>query len=126
MISGHLLPDRKLGVSKNPVFSGDVLGAVVDLPEIVTHLRHIAARCKVSVFVDGNVPPVCFKVKVGFYIVRHFETFHILHIKAAQHFLIVHAGMKVVAVQVLRKVDQVLHRATMLAAVHNRLQRFPF
>ena len=27
---------------------------MVDLPEIVTYLRHIAARCKVSVFVDGN------------------------------------------------------------------------
>ena len=105
MISGHLLPDRKLRVSKNPVFSGDVLGAVVDLPEIVTHLRHIAARCKVSVFADGDIPPISLRVKVGLYILWNKQGLHILHIKAAQHFLIVHTGMQVVAVQILREVD---------------------
>ena len=98
MISGHLLPDRKLGVSKNPVFGGDVLGAVVDLPEIITYLCYIAAWRKVAIFIDRNIPPVCFKVKVGFDMIRHNKRFHVIHIQAAQRFLVIHAGVQVITI----------------------------
>lgn len=78
--------------------SGDVLGAVVDLPEIVTYLCYIAARRKVSVFIDGNIPPVCFIVKVGLDMIRHNKGFHVIHIQAAQRFLVIHAGVQFIAV----------------------------
>lgn len=38
LVGSHLLPDGKMRVGKNLVLCGNVLGAVIDLPEIITYL----------------------------------------------------------------------------------------
>ena len=86
--------------------------------------RHIAAGGKVAVLVDPHVPPVCFIVEVREQVIGNINSLHILHIDAAQGFIVLHTGIKLKAIQVLRKIDQVSHAGSMFAAVNDRLKLF--
>ena len=77
-----------------------------------------------AALVDPHIPPVGFKIEVGQHIVRHIQQLHVLHIDAPQRFIIGHAGVQFVAVQIVNKVDDVRHAGSMVALVERGLQRF--
>ena len=52
------------------------------------------------------------------------NSLHILHINAAQGFIVLHTGIKLVAIQVLRQIDQVSYTGSMFAAVNDRFKLF--
>ena len=77
-----------------------------------------------AVLVDPHVPPVCFIVEVREQVIGNVNGLHVLHIDAAQGFIVLHTGIKLEAIQVLCEVDQVSHTGSMFAAVNNRLKFF--
>ena len=52
------------------MLGGDVLCIVVKLLEVPAGLDNIAAGSKMAALVDGNIPPVCFIIKVVFQLFR--------------------------------------------------------
>ncbi len=103
------------------MFVGNVLN-----PVVVLHKRaaahHIAARSKVSVLVDPHIPPVCLIINVVDQVLRHRDGLKLLDIHPPQLLLGVDVGIKIVAVQVLSQIYQILDAAGVLPAVHDSLK----
>ena len=77
-----------------------------------------------AAFIDPHIPPIGFKIEVGQHIIRHIQQLHVLHIDAPQRFIVGHAGVQIVAVQIVNEVDDVRHAGSMVALVEYGLQRF--
>ena len=75
-----------------------------------------------TVLVNPNITPVCLIVKIIQQMLRHINGLHVLHIDAAQRFIVPHTGIKFKTVQVLREVDEVGHAGSVLAAVNHSLE----
>ena len=103
---------------------GNVLHPVIPLNKFSAVIEHIAAGCKMAAVVDPCVSPVGFKVEVGQHIIRHIQHFHFLNVGSAQRLLAVNAGVEVIAIQILREVDQVMDAACVFAAVNDGLKLF--
>jgi len=106
------------------VLRGNILHPVIPLHKAAAVIEHIAAGGKMAALVDPHVPPVGFKVEVGQHIIRHIQHFHFLNVGPAQRLLAVNAGVKVIAIQILREVDQVMDAACVFAAVNDGLKLF--
>ena len=105
------------------MFGGNVLDAVVHLLEVAA-AGQIARGGEVAALVDPHIPPIGFKIEVGQHIIRHIQQLHVLHIDAPQRFIVGHAWVQLVAVQIVNKVDDVRHAGSMVALVERSLQRF--
>ena len=103
---------------------GNILHPVIPLHKVAAVIEHIAAGGKMAALVDPHVPPVGFKVEVGQHIIRHIQHFHFLDIDPAQRLLAVNTGVEVIAIQILREVDQVMDAARVFAAVNDGLKLF--
>ena len=77
-----------------------------------------------AALVDPHVPPVGFKVEVGQHIIWHIQHFHFLNVGSAQRLFAVDTGVEVIAIQILREVDQVMDAACVFAAVNDGLKLF--
>ena len=54
--------------------------------------------------------------------IGNINSLHILHIDAAQGFIVLNAGIKLVAIQVLRQIDEISHAGSMFAAINDGLK----
>ena len=77
-----------------------------------------------AALVDPHIPPVGFKIEIGQHIIRHIQQLHVLHIDAPQRFIVGHAGVEGIAVQIMNEVDDVRHAGSVVALVECGLQRF--
>ena len=121
-VGRHLFPHRELRKGKDFVLVGNVLDPVIVLDKLTAIVQHIAARGKVAVLFKSNIPPVSLLVKIIQQLLWHVNGLHVLHIDAAQGFIVLNAGIKLVAIQVLRQIDKIGHAGSMFAAVNDGLK----
>ena len=110
-LSAHLrigrqpLPDRELGQGKHTMLIRDVIQTRVMLHKGTVIIDYIAARAEKPALVDPGVPPVCLVVNVVHQMLRYLDCLKFLEIHTSQLFLAVNAGIKLIAIQILRQVD---------------------
>ena len=75
-----------------------------------------------AVLFKPNIPPVCLIVKIIQQVLRHVNGLHVLHIDAAQGFIVLDTRIKLVAIQVLRQIDEIGHAGRMFPAVNDGLK----
>ena len=74
------------------------------------------------VLIDTDIPPVCLVVDVIHQFFRHLDSLKLLEIQPSQGFLVLHVGVKIVAVQIVRQVNQVFHVGGVFSAVNDGLK----
>ena len=68
---------------------------------MIAFFDNIAARVKMTVFVDTDIPAIRLIIEIRFYLIRHIQHFQLVYINTPQRFLIGYAGVKAVTVQIL-------------------------
>ena len=111
----------------HPVFLRDAAAlAIVILMEAVPGIPHIAQVSELAAFLQGDVPPVGLIVDVVAQMLRHLHGVQFLDVISSQIVVVVDVGINVVAVQVLRQVDELLDAARVVADLHSRLEPLVF
>ena len=82
----------------------------------------IAQIGKIAAFLQGNIPPVCLIVNVIPQMLRHLHGIQFVNVIPAQVVIVLDGRVQVIAVQVVREVDDLLQAAGMVAHLHGRLE----
>ena len=107
----------------HPVFLRDTAGlAVIILMEGAPGIPDIAQIGKIAAFLQGNIPPVCLIVNVIPQMLRHLHGVQLVDVIPAQVVIVLDGRVQVIAVQVIREVDDLLQAAGMVAHLHGRLE----
>ena len=107
----------------HPVFLRDTAGlAVIILMEGVPGIPDIAQIGKITALVHCHVPAVCLIVNVIPQMLRHLHGVQFLDVVPTQVVIVLDRRVQVIAVQVVRKVDDLLQAAGMVAHLHGRLK----
>ena len=121
-ISCHLFPDGELWIGRNLVFVGNVLPPVVVFDKLAAVGKKKTAFDKAAIFIDPHIPAIRLIVKIIPQVFGNVDHFHVLRINAAQGFIIGHADIEIVTIQIFRKVYEVARAGSMLAAGNNCLK----
>ena len=107
----------------HPVFLRDTAGlAVIILMEGAPGIPDIAQIGKIAALVHCHVPAVCLIVNVIPQMLRHLHGVQFLDVVPAQVVIVLDRRVQVIAVQVVREVDDLLQAAGMVAHLHSRLK----
>ena len=107
----------------HPVFLRDTAAVpVIILMEGAARIPHISKAGEVAAFIQGDIPAVCLIVDVIPQMLRHLHGVQLVDIIPAQVVVILDTWVHVVAIQVLRQVDDLLDAAGMVADLHGRLE----
>ncbi len=105
----------------HPVLVGDAAAlAVVILPEAVPRIPDIAQIREGAALLQRHVPAVGLVVDVVSQMLRHLHDLQRLDVVPAQIVVVLDIGVDLVAVQILREVDDLLQAAAMVAHLHAR------
>ena len=121
-VSRHLLPDGEPRVSKNLVFGGNVLPPVVVFNKLAAIGEEKTTFDKAAILIDPHIPAIRLIIEIIPQVFGNVDHLHVLRVNTAQGFIIRHADIEIVAIQVFRKVDKVAHAGGVLAAGDSRLK----
>ena len=92
---------------QKPCVRRDVLPPVVVFDKLAAVGKKKTAFYKAAIFIDPHIPAIRLIVKIIPQVFGNVDHFHVLRINAAQGFIIGHADIEIVTIQIFRKVYEV-------------------